>query len=74
MVDLEPVVEQQDRKALSRLIEEHLRCTGSANAARVLADWDGMLPKFVKVMPRDYKRVLQERNNGEREGALQTAD
>ena len=74
MVDLEPVVEQQDREALSRLIEEHLRCTGSANAARVLADWDGMLPKFVKVMPRDYKRVLQERKNGERERALQTAD
>ena len=73
MVDLEPVVEQQDREALSRLIEEHLRCTGSANAARVLADWDGMLPKFVKVMPRDYKRALQESKNREREGALQTA-
>ncbi len=74
MVDLEPVVEQQDVEALSRLIEEHLRCTGSANAARVLADWDAMLPKFVKVMPRDYKRVLQERRDRERERALQTAD
>jgi glutamate synthase (ferredoxin) len=33
--------------------------TGSAKASKVLAAWDEMVPVFVKVMPRDYKRVLQ---------------
>jgi glutamate synthase (ferredoxin) len=61
MVDLEDVESNDDRADLRRLLEEHLDRTGSANAARVLQNWDGMLAKFVKVMPRDYKRVLVER-------------
>ena len=61
MVGLESVEEEEDTRALRRLVEEHLELTGSANARRVLADWDGMLPKFIKVMPYDYKRVLAER-------------
>jgi glutamate synthase (ferredoxin) len=40
-------------------IEKHAQYTNSAKAKQVLANWDVMLPKFVKVMPRDYKRVLQ---------------
>jgi glutamate synthase domain-containing protein 3 len=43
------------------MIEFHFRYTKSVNAKRVLDAWDVMLPKFVKVMPSDYKRVLQER-------------
>jgi glutamate synthase (NADPH/NADH) large chain len=61
MVDLEPVDSEDDRGDLLRLVREHHERTGSANAARVLDSWDTMLPKFVKVMPRDYKRVLFER-------------
>ena len=61
MVDLEPVEAAEDVAALRRMIEEHYRCTGSANADRVLAGWDEILPKFVKVMPRAYKRALAER-------------
>ena len=61
MVGLEEVVEQADIEALRRMIEDHLHHTGSANASRVLAAWDETLPKFVKVMPNDYKRVLEER-------------
>jgi glutamate synthase domain-containing protein 2/glutamate synthase domain-containing protein 1/glutamate synthase domain-containing protein 3 len=60
MVDLEPVEALEDRTVLRRLLEEHLRATGSANAARVLREWDAMLPSFVKVMPRDRKRMLAE--------------
>ena len=55
------VVEEEDTRALRRMVEDHLELTGSANARRVIDDWDGMLPKFVKVMPYDYKRVLAER-------------
>ena len=61
MVGLEKVVEEEDTRALRRMVEDHLELTGSANARRVIDDWDGMLPKFVKVMPYDYKRVLAER-------------
>jgi len=52
---------------LRSLLEDHLRYTGSSNAERVLANWDEMLPKFVKVMPRDFKRVLAERGLREQE-------
>ena len=61
LVDLEEVVSDEDRSHLHRLLHEHHARTGSTNARRVLDSWDEMLPKFVKVMPRDYKRVLLER-------------
>ncbi len=61
MVELEPVVSSEDQQTLRAMIEAHFRYTQSVNAKRVLESWDMMLPKFVKVMPSDYKRVLQER-------------
>ena len=61
MVYLEELVEEADIAAVRRLIEDHYRYTGSGNAERVLANWDGMLPHFVKVMPMAYKAALQER-------------
>ena len=61
MVALEPVVGEEDLAILRGLIEEHLAHTGSRNARRVLDAWDEMLPRFVKVYPHDYRRVLEER-------------
>jgi glutamate synthase domain-containing protein 3 len=61
MVDLERVESEPDKAALRDLLQGHREATGSVNAARVLDAWETMLPKFVKVMPRDYKRVLAER-------------
>jgi glutamate synthase domain-containing protein 3 len=61
LVDLEAVETDADKDDLRRLLTEHLEATGSVNARRVLDNWDETLPKFVKVMPRDYKRVLSER-------------
>ena len=61
MVGLESVVEEEDRTLLHQLIEEHLHYTKSLSAQRVLETWDDVLPRFVKVMPHDYKRVLEER-------------
>jgi glutamate synthase (ferredoxin) len=58
MVGLE-ALDDADVTHLRRLIERHAELTGSRKAQHVLADWDATLPKFVKVMPRDYKRVLQ---------------
>ncbi len=61
MVDLDPVETEQEIATLRHLIEQHLSYTGSANAQRVLQNWPTMLPKFVKVMPIDYKRIIRER-------------
>ena len=59
MVELEDVTEE-DAAELRELIEKHREYTGSTVAEAVLADWEASLPKFVKVMPTDYKRVLEE--------------
>ena len=59
LVDLEPVVVPEDIEELRAMVQKHREYTGSANAARVLDDWDGFLTKFVKVYPRDYRRVIE---------------
>jgi len=76
MVDLEPVlaeVEQQakgghelwhlgqtDEANLRRLIEAHLKCTGSKRAQQVLEKWTEYRARFVKVFPKEYRRALGE--------------
>ncbi|VAW66566.1 Glutamate synthase [NADPH] large chain, partial [hydrothermal vent metagenome] len=60
MVELENVAADEDISELKTMIENHLKYTGSAVAERLLKDWDGALSQFVKVMPTDYKRVLEE--------------
>jgi glutamate synthase (NADPH/NADH) large chain len=64
MVELEQVTSDDDKKLLHEMITSHFMYTGSRNAKRILDGWDAMLPKFVKVMPIDYKRVLAERKGG----------
>jgi len=59
MVGLETLDDPEEITELHQLIQNHANYTGSEKAAAVLANWDAMLPKFVKVMPKDYKRVLQ---------------
>jgi glutamate synthase (NADPH) large chain len=60
MVDLDPMHEK-DLVDVRGLVELHRRYTGSTMAERLLADWARAASRFVKVMPIDYKRVLQER-------------
>jgi glutamate synthase domain-containing protein 2/glutamate synthase domain-containing protein 1/glutamate synthase domain-containing protein 3 len=59
LVELEPL-EDEDVATIRGLVEEHSALTGSALAGRVLDDWELTLPLFVKVMPRDYKRALDD--------------
>ncbi|MGH2892021.1 MAG: hypothetical protein ACRDPM_01960, partial [Solirubrobacteraceae bacterium] len=49
------------------LISEHAQRTGSLRARNILASWEHECQRFVKVMPRDYKRVLEERFQDESE-------
>jgi glutamate synthase domain-containing protein 3 len=60
-VVLEKVEAPEDITELKGLIEKHLKATGSAVGSQVLDTWEDTLPKFVKVMPVDYKRVLEEK-------------
>jgi len=57
-VDLEPVMETADIELLHGLIARHFEYTGSPRAVWILDNWSATLPKFVKVFPHEYKRVL----------------
>ena len=61
MADLEPVTDPEDVATLRSMIEDHLSHTSSVPAQRILEEWDRALPRFKKVMPRDYRRVLEDR-------------
>jgi glutamate synthase (NADPH/NADH) large chain/glutamate synthase (ferredoxin) len=61
MVELEKVMIEEDKKVLHEMITSHFMYTGSRKAKQVLDAWEATVPKFVKVMPVDYKRVLEER-------------
>ena len=56
-VFLEPVGEE-DEAELREMIERHLEYTGSGVAGALLSDWSASLDRFVKVIPKDYKRML----------------
>ncbi|MGZ8635047.1 MAG: glutamate synthase-related protein, partial [Solirubrobacteraceae bacterium] len=55
---------EDDADEVRALVEEHERRTGSPVARRVLDSWDALLPRFAKVFPTDYKRVLAEQAAG----------
>ena len=61
MVDLDPLVADEDIAELKQLISNHAEFTGSTVATAVLNDWNKQMTCFVKVMPKDYKRVLAQR-------------
>jgi glutamate synthase domain-containing protein 3 len=72
MVDLEPLAEPADVELVKSLLAKHKQWTGSVKAEQVLTHWDAMQPKFVKVYPKDYRRVMeaQKKAAGSKEGAL----
>jgi glutamate synthase (ferredoxin) len=58
MVGTEGLEDAEEIVALRALIERHATLTGSSRARAVLDDWERMLPHFVRVIPRDYQRML----------------
>jgi glutamate synthase (NADPH/NADH) large chain len=60
MVELSLVEDYNDSNELTQLISRHYRFTGSKKAKMILDDLNTWLPKFIKVIPYDYKIVLQE--------------
>ena len=59
MVELEKLADADEIEEVWKLVQRHQAHTKSERAAKVLAGWDGLVPKFVKVIPKDYQRVLQ---------------
>jgi glutamate synthase domain-containing protein 2/glutamate synthase domain-containing protein 1/glutamate synthase domain-containing protein 3 len=73
LIDLEPMTgaPEEDREELLALVTEHLARTGSEVAAHLLADWEISLAQFVRVIPREYARALERR---EEVGGPKTAE
>ena len=57
-VDVEVISSDTDKNVLKALIQDHVKYTGSEYAANILRDWTEILPRFVKVMPIDYREAL----------------
>jgi glutamate synthase domain-containing protein 3 len=72
MVDLEQLVDPLEIAELKTLIEQHAKYTGSTRAKFILTHWADYLLQFVKVIPRDYKRVLETLKEVEMSGLTGT--
>ena len=72
MVELDKVTDPKEIATLRSLIEDHRHYTGSEVANRVLNDFHHLLPLFVRVMPLDYKRVLEEQAAKEKEERIRS--
>ncbi|MFZ3265806.1 MAG: glutamate synthase large subunit [Terriglobales bacterium] len=57
-VDLEPVIETEDVQLVRDLVARHAELSGSPRARMILDNWSEMLPRFIKVFPHEFKRVL----------------
>jgi len=68
MVDLD-TCDLNDKNELFSMIRKHFEYTGSTVAKFILEDLDNQLQHFVKVFPRDYKKVLQQKSEGVRQNA-----
>jgi glutamate synthase (ferredoxin) len=58
MVQLHRLDEPEEIELVKDLVFRHAQLTGSTRAAKILVDWDYFVPRFVRVVPNDYKRVL----------------
>src|SRR5438105_3927906 len=65
MVDLVPLADFGEREQVRHLIEQHARYTGSARAKRTLGQWDKAQHRVVAVIPREYRKALEQRTEAE---------
>ncbi len=68
MVSMEKVESKFDREELYRLIDAHVQHTGSPKGRRILAAFSEYLPRFKKIIPNDYKRLVQLASQFEEQG------
>ena len=68
MVELVKLEKPEEIAEVRGMIERYVMYTGSKRAKDILALWDDRVPQFVKVIPKDYKRVLEALERVTREG------
>ncbi len=74
LVDLSPVEDAADIQELQFLLNKHLLHTNSEKAQDILVNWNKYLPKFIKIIPFEYKKVLQEEKIKELEQKLKETE
>ena len=72
MVDVERLDQPEEISLVRDLIRRHIEFTGSTYAAGILRDWIDVQTRFVKIMPRDYRRVLMAEARARAEGRQPT--
>ena len=68
MVALEKLADPEEIAIVRGMVERHVAHTGSERGRVVLQHWDAMVPRFVRVMPRDYARVLEALRSAQARG------
>jgi glutamate synthase domain-containing protein 3 len=63
MVELGPISQVDEAKWVKETIQRHLHYTQSERASKLLEDWDKTLQKFFRVMPTEYRLVLEQMNS-----------
>jgi len=74
MVELERPCESEDIATIKNLLSCHYRYTKSLLAKRILDNFEHSVKKFVKVMPLEYKRILEEKKVGKKLGLIEVSD
>ena len=69
LVDLMRDMTRHDEQRLRTLIDKHRRYTGSEKARRILENWSEYAPRFVKVMPVDYRQALEKMQKAQAQAA-----
>ena len=73
MVELDYLTETEDEAVVKEMVEEHLKYTGSDRAAEILNNWLDYREKFIRVMPRDYQRMINAIADFEAQGLKKDA-
>jgi glutamate synthase (NADPH/NADH) large chain len=68
MVELTGLDDEDEIETVKDMIFRHVEATGSVRATEILVSWNEWLPKFVRVIPNDYRRVLDAQSRGRRAG------
>jgi glutamate synthase (ferredoxin) len=68
MVGLGKLTDADEIEQIWKLIQRHKTYTGSQRAGKILSEWLAYVPKFVKVLPKDYARILEELKKAEAQG------
>jgi glutamate synthase (ferredoxin) len=68
MVELSDLEDESEIETVRNMVFRHVEATGSALATEILVSWREWLPRIVRVIPNDYRRVLEARSRGRRDG------